>query len=158
MSQHISKVLQKLAEANAPRIVLSLRPQDPVPEWVTHVVYAGEDGKVQALGPKEHVFQQLKKEYEEIEKGLTNEKGKTHVLNPSLAELREVGRHLSERGDFETTTRIGNQDSTGPQLSRDGYEKHDKTPTKPATQSFKWKAFASPTALPTLCSATGNKT
>ena len=41
VTRHISKVLHRLAEANAPRIVLSLRPRDDIPEWVTHVVYAG---------------------------------------------------------------------------------------------------------------------
>jgi ABC-type multidrug transport system ATPase subunit len=46
VTKYISSVLHKLAEANAPRVVLSLRPQDTVPGWITHVVYAGENGKV----------------------------------------------------------------------------------------------------------------
>ncbi|KAF1955868.1 ABC transporter-like protein [Byssothecium circinans] len=129
VTQHISQVLHRLAEANSPRIVLSLRPQDAIPDWITHVVYAGEDGKVQALGPKEELFQYLKKEYEEIEKTLTAREGKGHGLDPKLVELREVGRHLSERGDFEASS-IEGQGSDEVLLTRDGYEKYDKSPAK----------------------------
>jgi ABC-type molybdenum transport system ATPase subunit/photorepair protein PhrA len=62
VSRHISRVLHRLAEASAPRIVLSLRPQDVIPDWITHIVYAGEDGKVESLGPKEEVMQYLNHE------------------------------------------------------------------------------------------------
>lgn len=124
VSQHISQVLHRLAEANAPRIVLSLRPQDVIPPWITHVVYAGEDGKVDALGPKEEVFQYLKREYEEIEISMSARAGKGHELDSKLVELREVGRHLSERGDFEAYS------AQVSKLSCDGYEKLDKTSPK----------------------------
>ncbi|KAF2494119.1 P-loop containing nucleoside triphosphate hydrolase protein [Lophium mytilinum] len=117
VSKHISEVLHRLAEANAPRVVLSLRPQDVVPDWITHIVYAGEDGKVDTLGPKAEVFHYLKNEYETAE-----QKGAEGIgLDPKLVELREVGRHLSERGDFEVGKDAG---ATG--LSRDGYESNDE--------------------------------
>merc|ERR1711977_505494 len=35
----LSPMLHGLAEANNPRLVLSLRPQDPIPDWITHLVY-----------------------------------------------------------------------------------------------------------------------
>ncbi|KAL6710066.1 hypothetical protein ACN47E_009857 [Coniothyrium glycines] len=117
VTKHISKVLHRLAEANAPRIVLSLRPQDAIPEWITHIVYAGENGKVEALGTKEEVFQHLKQRYEAIE---TSE----FKLDANAIELREVGRHLSDKGDFEINTKHA-QSSTADLLSRDGYEKDD---------------------------------
>ncbi|KAF1943028.1 P-loop containing nucleoside triphosphate hydrolase protein [Clathrospora elynae] len=117
VTKHISRVLHRLAEANAPRIVLSLRPQDTIPEWVTHVVYAGEDGKVDALGPKEEVFQHLKQRYEQAETCSAD-----GMLNSKLMEIREVGRHLSERGDFDGSS---NASSNTPGLSRDGYNNID---------------------------------
>jgi ABC-type molybdenum transport system ATPase subunit/photorepair protein PhrA len=101
-----------------------LRPQDEIPEWITHVVYAGEDGKVDALGPKEEVFRYLKEQYDVAEKNMSLTDSD---LDPKLVELREVGRHLSERGDFEnssTETVSAGSDATA--LSRDGYEKTDK--------------------------------
>jgi ABC-type molybdenum transport system ATPase subunit/photorepair protein PhrA len=119
VTKHISKVLHRLADAHAPRIVLSLRPQDTVPEWITHVVYAGEDGKVDALGPKVEVFRHLKKQYDDIEKS-----GQTGVeMNAKLMELREVGRHLTKSGNLKSSPKASSADTTV--LSRDGYTRID---------------------------------
>ncbi|KAH7068843.1 ABC transporter-like protein [Paraphoma chrysanthemicola] len=119
VTRHISEVLKRMAEQNKPRIVLSLRPQDAVPEWITHVVYAGEDGNVDALGKKQEVFALLKEKYEEIEKqGRRGEE-----LSPKLVEMREVGRHLSESGNFEGNTSTLSTTA----LSRDGYTQKDNT-------------------------------
>ncbi|KAL8645130.1 MAG: hypothetical protein Q9210_006881, partial [Variospora velana] len=49
----LSPLLHNLAEAQAPRIMLSLRPQDPLPDWVTHVVSLGPGLHVEYQGPKE---------------------------------------------------------------------------------------------------------
>ncbi|KAL8968760.1 MAG: hypothetical protein Q9197_004711, partial [Variospora fuerteventurae] len=49
----LSPLLRNLAEAQAPRIILSLRPQDPLPDWVTHVVLLGPELHVGYQGPKE---------------------------------------------------------------------------------------------------------
>ncbi|KAF5380371.1 hypothetical protein D9615_004509 [Tricholomella constricta] len=48
------EVLRALHTARAPRVVLGLRTQDPVPEWVTHVAFVN-NGRVVA-GPKEEVL------------------------------------------------------------------------------------------------------
>jgi ABC-type molybdenum transport system ATPase subunit/photorepair protein PhrA len=119
VTKHISKVLHRLAEANAPRIVLSLRPQDTVPEWITHIVYAGEDGKVDALGLKEEVFGYLKRQYDDIEN--SGDRGKE--LDAKFVELREVGRHLSQSGNLQFSTTSSSPDTTI--LSRDGYPSID---------------------------------
>ncbi|KAF2658803.1 ABC transporter-like protein, partial [Lophiostoma macrostomum CBS 122681] len=128
VSRHISQVLHRLAEANSPRIVLSLRPQDAIPEWITHVVYAGEDGKVDALGPKEEVFQYLKQQFDKAERSVASTDRAEHELDPKLVEIREVGRHLSERGDFEASGfERHDAAASGPGLSRDGYAKFDNS-------------------------------
>jgi ABC-type molybdenum transport system ATPase subunit/photorepair protein PhrA len=121
VTKHISNVLHRLAAANAPRIVLSLRPQDTVPEWITHIVYAGEDGKVDALGPKEEVFRYLKKQYDDIEK--SGQTGKH--MDARLMELREVGRHLTNSGNLKFGTKASSADTTI--LSRDGYTRTDNS-------------------------------
>lgn len=108
--------------------MLSLRPQDVIPEWITHIVYAGEDGKIQSLGQKDEVLQYLKQQYEEIEQGITDRRGKGHDLDPRLVELREVGKHLSEKGDFEASSTEEQNSSHAPALSRDGFEKVDQLP------------------------------
>lgn len=135
VSKHISQVLHGLAEANAPRVVLSLRPQDVIPGWITHVVYAGEDGKVDALGPKGEVFQYLKEQYESVESTLRNSKrtegvsaGEHAELDPKLVEIRKVGRHMSERGDFDLASQVDESTTShSSALSRDAYTKIDES-------------------------------
>lgn len=52
----LSTLLRDMAENNAPRIVLSLRPEDVVPEWITNLVYITADFNILAEGSKEKVF------------------------------------------------------------------------------------------------------
>lgn len=44
----LSELLGKLQQNQDPRIVLALRPQDPLPEWVTHVAFA-EDQNIDTM-------------------------------------------------------------------------------------------------------------
>ncbi|CAN9311740.1 unnamed protein product [Alternaria alternata] len=111
VTKHISKVLHRLAEANAPRVVLSLRPQDDVPDWITHVVYAGEDGKVNRLGPKEEVLRYLEEKYGEIDSLKDDEQ------SSSIKDTAKAGQQ-SGRDDSKTSPGT-------PALSRDGYERVD---------------------------------
>ncbi|CAO1601365.1 hypothetical protein XANCAGTX0491_005030 [Xanthoria calcicola] len=52
----ISLLLHRLAEAQEPRILLSLRPQDPLPTWITHVVRLGPELRVAHQGVKWEVL------------------------------------------------------------------------------------------------------
>ena len=52
----LSPLLRSLADSHSPRILLALRPQDPIPEWITHVVYLGPNSRVQAQGEKNVIF------------------------------------------------------------------------------------------------------
>jgi ABC-type molybdenum transport system ATPase subunit/photorepair protein PhrA len=38
----LSPLLRRLAEKSTPRILLSLRPQDPIPDWITHILFLKE--------------------------------------------------------------------------------------------------------------------
>ncbi|PZD35400.1 ModF, ABC-type molybdenum transport system, ATPase componentphotorepair protein PhrA [Pyrenophora tritici-repentis] len=109
VTRHISKVLHRLAEVNAPRIVLSLRPQDDIPDWVTHVVYAGQDGKVESLGPKDEVLNILQARNEGLERQATG--GDKASMS--------VGIQQESATELQTTTT----------LSRDGYKKIDTSDT-----------------------------
>ncbi|KAI2732520.1 hypothetical protein CBS147332_1659 [Penicillium roqueforti] len=48
----ISNLLHELAKKSAPRLILALRPQDKVPDWITHIMVLGNDHKVLLQGPK----------------------------------------------------------------------------------------------------------
>lgn len=51
----LSPILHRLASQESPRLLLSLRPQDPIPDWITHLLYLGEDMKITLQGLKEDV-------------------------------------------------------------------------------------------------------
>ena len=55
----ISSLLYRLAEKHSPRVVLALRPQDPLPEWITHLIYLDSDTSVAYQGPKEGAVGEL---------------------------------------------------------------------------------------------------
>lgn len=56
----LSGVLKRLAERSRPRLVISLRPEDGVPDWISHVVVVDEHLKVLNQGPKDEVLEASK--------------------------------------------------------------------------------------------------
>lgn len=58
--KRLSGVLGRLAETRQPRLVVSLRPEDEVPEWISHVVVVDENLKVLHQGPKAEVLEASK--------------------------------------------------------------------------------------------------
>lgn len=56
----LSGVLKKLAQRGQPRLVISLRPEDGVPEWISHAVVVDEHLKVLDQGHKEQVLENSK--------------------------------------------------------------------------------------------------
>ena len=51
----LSPLLHDLAKAAAPRLVIALRPQDPLPNWITHIIQLGTGLKVQYQGEKAEI-------------------------------------------------------------------------------------------------------
>jgi ABC-type molybdenum transport system ATPase subunit/photorepair protein PhrA len=52
----LSPMLYDLAERNAPRLLLGLRPQDPIPDWITHLIYLEDNCKIAFHGLKDEVL------------------------------------------------------------------------------------------------------
>jgi ABC-type molybdenum transport system ATPase subunit/photorepair protein PhrA len=86
----LSPLLQSLAEKASPRLVLSARPQDPLPEWITHLIYLRTDCQIGSMGPKEEVLDGLKKYVTGIQK-----RGLTEDETLPVDTLTDVGRVLS---------------------------------------------------------------
>ncbi|RAL02255.1 putative ABC transporter [Aspergillus ibericus CBS 121593] len=60
----LSSLLQRLAAKSDPRLVLALRPQDPLPDWITHIMVLGNANRVLLQAPRadaEKVFKVWKK-------------------------------------------------------------------------------------------------
>ncbi|KAI9171111.1 mitochondrial repair [Paramyrothecium foliicola] len=87
----LSPLLQSLAEKASPRLVLSARPQDPIPDWITHLVCLRTDCQVGTMGPKDLVLQGLKKYVQGVRAGALEED-----LSLPIQALAEVGRVLSQ--------------------------------------------------------------
>jgi ABC-type molybdenum transport system ATPase subunit/photorepair protein PhrA len=89
----LSPMLRGLAEANAPRLILSLRPQDPIPDWITHLVYLKGHCQIAFQGRKRNVLEQLK----DYVKMVKNGDVEPDIHMPPYS-MHEVGRSLTERG------------------------------------------------------------
>lgn len=128
----LSPMLKRLAEKNAPRLVLSLRPQDPIPEWITHLVYLKSSCQVAFRGRKEEVLAGLREYVESAKRG--NVQPDWHM---PLHSMHEVGRSLTSSGIVDYTPSTGFHPSTHPvvnstekepdetKFSRDGYPMKD---------------------------------
>jgi ABC-type molybdenum transport system ATPase subunit/photorepair protein PhrA len=51
----LSPILRELAQKSSPRLVMSLRPQDPIPDWITHLAILGHGCTLALAGPKDEV-------------------------------------------------------------------------------------------------------
>src|SRR2546423_5025428 len=49
-------MLRELAYKSSPRLLLALRPQDPIPDWITHLVILGSNHTVALMGLKDDVL------------------------------------------------------------------------------------------------------
>ncbi|RFU30178.1 hypothetical protein B7463_g6173, partial [Scytalidium lignicola] len=92
----LSPMLHGLAKANSPRLVLTLRPQDPIPDWITHVIYLRGSCEIAYHGPKQNVLDWLQKYVEDINNGRLD----PHFDMP-LHSMHEVGRKLTSQGIIE---------------------------------------------------------
>ena len=51
----INPLLQKLAIAGSPRLILALRPQDPLPDWISHLIVIGPNFQISYQGNRRSV-------------------------------------------------------------------------------------------------------
>ena len=131
-------MLRELAYRNAPRLVLSLRPQDPIPNWITHLVYLKGSCQVAFQGEKEEVLGQLREYVESVKRGAVWPD--PHLPLPSM---HEVGRRLTSSGIVDYVPSATFHPNTEPaekpvpenqkkaKYSRDGYPMKDRQTPEP---------------------------
>ncbi|KAH6855580.1 P-loop containing nucleoside triphosphate hydrolase protein [Chaetomium sp. MPI-CAGE-AT-0009] len=110
----LSPLLHSLAEKASPRLVLSARPQDPLPEWITHLMYLRTDAQVGVMGAKDVVLEGLRK----YVRGVRNGKLAEDETLPVHA-LSEMGKTLTKNGitgegmadDFSISVPQGNAEA-----------------------------------------------
>ncbi|KAJ5638905.1 hypothetical protein N7528_001295 [Penicillium herquei] len=55
----ISSLLHRLADKSSPRLILALRPQDTVPDWISHMIVVGNSNQIAEQGTRDEVSQSL---------------------------------------------------------------------------------------------------
>lgn len=94
-TRSISNLLHRLAEKQSPRLVLALRPQDRIPDWISHVVLVGKNHQVLQQGTKPDIHATL----QAWQKMPVT--GKRFPRNPEkLAKMLEFRAHL-ESGNLD---------------------------------------------------------
>ena len=58
----LSLLLHDLAKAASPRLVLALRPQDPLPDWITHIIQLELGSRIIYQGERTHAGEERKAE------------------------------------------------------------------------------------------------
>ncbi|PWY91578.1 ABC transporter [Aspergillus sclerotioniger CBS 115572] len=94
----ISSLLQRLAAKSDPRLVLALRPQDPLPDWITHIMVLGNSNRVLLQAPRaeaEKVFSVWKK-FGDYEKPSAKEDPWVHQTYEQAKEFIDAG-HLDRQ-------------------------------------------------------------
>ncbi|ORY59694.1 ABC transporter [Pseudomassariella vexata] len=89
----LSPLLHSMARKASPRLVMSARPQDPIPDWITHLVYLRGDCQVGAMGEKEVVLEGLRKYVRGVWNGTRKEDKEMAVHN-----IEHMGKILTAKG------------------------------------------------------------
>jgi len=110
----LSPLLKSLA-TNRPRIVLTLRPQDPIPDWITHVVFLTGSCEVAVRGQKNEVLKYLRHEPKSRKR---LDPKVLFVSRPPLQipaqTLLEIGRTLTSDGIQEYQANLAMKSSQNP--------------------------------------------
>ena len=80
----LSPILQDLATRSSPLLLLALRPQDPIPDWVTHLAILGDNHTVALMDRKDRVLFALHRWADAFQ---DSRKRKVLALDKRMAEL-----------------------------------------------------------------------
>lgn len=157
-ASRLSPLLRRLAEANAPRMMLSLAPKEPIPDWITHLVYVDDHHNVLSQGPKEQVIRYLYGQYELARSHHKRSKRKkAEAQDSSWISIHEIGRFLDGNDTFRKMLsvprstrgahrRFDGEDppSSNSRLEPEDLERNPAWPAKLNALGLTW--FASPGA------------
>jgi len=124
-ARKLSELLHKMSESRVPRLLLSLRPEDILPPWISHIIYINSHLNILAQGNKQSVFEEV----------CTNKDRKGFKQWPTDAALLER-MWLAHDGSVSTTSVAHHSSSEIAQgsqtdadkLSRDAFPQLDPAP------------------------------
>ncbi|KAJ5811290.1 ABC transporter [Penicillium riverlandense] len=89
--QGISGLLHRLAEKCAPRLVLALRPQDTVPDWITHRMIVGNSQRILLQGSNREVAEGLEVWRKEFFPGLNKGRPQKESMSQASQDAMTAG-------------------------------------------------------------------
>lgn len=118
----LSGILKRLASTSSPRILLALRPQDPIPEWITHIMHLGDDLTIRYKGKKEEVALKLKADVEALK-----ERPHDEALEEMPRYNQEFGRTLTDDGILSGSLKVASRHGDKLEGSHANHERDDRS-------------------------------
>ncbi|KAI1336053.1 P-loop containing nucleoside triphosphate hydrolase protein [Xylariaceae sp. FL0016] len=91
----LSTLLYEMARVQSPRLVLTGRPQDPIPSWITDLIYLQTDCQIGVIGRKSIVLDRLR---EYAKKASGGDRCKTGSVKMLVQHISQMGRELTPEG------------------------------------------------------------
>lgn len=129
----LSTLLRRMAEKSAPRLILGLRPQDNIPDWVTHVLVLGNSNEVLLQGTKDNVEWEIgiwKRLASDGRESLdTVESNIRRLVNKDVKLDRKLLLDLKNSQKRSKTSRVSTPREGEPLIEMDGvHVQYDDTP------------------------------
>ncbi|QDS73444.1 hypothetical protein FKW77_008764 [Venturia effusa] len=138
-------ILHKLAESHSPRLVLSLRPDEEYPAWITHTVYLNTDYTVHSSGSRVDVIRDIHERAKKASTGtsfsaMTKEDQDLLAVSISLRANEPVPEFLESNEEYRLYVRtrsLANKDLKDARnvVSRDGFSP-EPTPVPPPGEAL----------------------
>ena len=90
--EHLSQLLNDMAEQQAPRLVLSLKPDEHIPSWITHMAFVTQKHEIAKAGPRHEVIQFIHDKWYELKE--VDRHANNRPLQEDSVEYSEVSRNL----------------------------------------------------------------
>ena len=120
----LSSILRRLAKSSSPRLLLALRTQDPIPDWVTHVLYLGKDLTITHQGPFMDVNRTLMREADMSAPATESSNSQFERFYVSLSEF---GRCLTDDGITPNPEQLPSRERKGYYRARSRYDSGDRS-------------------------------
>ncbi|EEQ89525.1 ABC transporter [Blastomyces dermatitidis ER-3] len=118
----LSHLLRQTTLSGTPCIVLALRPQDPIPEWVSQIVLLGPDNTIALQGPRDEVFRTL-----ELWQAVASRGGKSTLVKGSGDDNSGISRSsLACPGRLELIPRNTDEEQSYRLLSLSRRREYDR--------------------------------
>lgn len=100
----LSPLLKNLAYQSSPLLLLGLRPQDPIPEWITHLVVLGHNHTVPLMGEKAYVLFHICRWMDLAYRTQGTHRATTDTTNRELEEAEQLAKEYGPGRSSSTST------------------------------------------------------